>query len=377
MSVLDANKSQLTAASSVTAIVEALLERTDVSLCSLAEAGKVEEVALESVSLAITGIAPLDQADKTHLAFINNEKYRAQLSACKAGLVIMSEAFLDAGYRGYALVHENPYWLYAKFACAFQQQRLAPLEPSIAETAVIEAGAVVGEGCSIGHGTIVKAGATVGAGSEIAEHCLIDSNVQLGAGAKISAGAKLLRDCVIGDDVFVDANAVIGSEGFGYAPYQESGSLRWQRIAQLGKVVIGDRASIGASTTIDRGALDDTVIGNDVIIDNQVQVAHNTRIGDGTAIAGCVGIAGSSVIGKRCSIGGGAGIAGHLSIADDTVVLGMTLINKSVKKSGVYASGTGMQAAGQWRKSAVRFTQLDTMHQRIRALEASRAESNE
>jgi len=218
-------------------------------------------------------------------------------------------------------------------------------------------------------GAVIEAGVVIGDGSTIGHNSVIEKNAKIGLRAKIGAGAKVLRACVLGDDVTLDAGAVVGSEGFGFAPYQQEGGLRWQRIAQLGNVTIGDRVYIGANTTIDRGAIDNTVIADDVIIDNLVQVAHNCHIGKGTAIAGCAGLAGSSVIGERCSIGGGAGIAGHLHVADDTTVLGMTLINKSVTEKGVYASGTGMQPAELWRKSAVRFTQLEKLNQRVRQLE--------
>ena len=332
--------------------------------------------------LVIDGIAPLDSAGPFDLSFITNARFKPQLMVSTAGLVIMNEGFL-VDFEGLALVHKNPYWVYAHAACLFEQARDTRLDrgftSGVAGSAVVAGTADVSASCSIGHGAVISDRVLIDENTVIGEQVFIGDGVKIGARCRIAPGAKILQDCVLGDDVFIDSGAVIGSEGFGYAPYQsaENGSRRWQRIAQLGKVVIGSRVSIGASTTVDRGALDDTVIGDDVIIDNQVQVAHNTRIGAGSAIAGCVGIAGSSIIGERCNIGGGAGIAGHLSIADDTVVLGMTLINKTVKHAGVYASGTGMQDAGQWRKSAVRFTQLDELHNRVKALERARVETSE
>ena len=211
----------------------------------------------------------------------------------------------------------------------------------------------------------------IGDAVEIGPNTVIESGVCIGDDVYLAANVCIGYGVTLGNNVRVQAGAVIGSEGFGYAPEYnaERQSIDWNRIAQLGTVIIGHRVEIGANTTIDRGALDNTVIEDDVIIDNQVQIAHNVIVGSGTAIAGCVGIAGSAKIGRRCSIGGGAGIAGHLSIADDTTVLGMTLINRSVTTSGVYASGTGMQPADKWRKSAVRFTQLETLNKRIKVLE--------
>ncbi len=353
-----------------------LIRETSAVLVSLSDGEKVKEHDTPNELLAaITGIAALDKATPSDLAFIINARYRDDLFASKAGVVIMSEGFAK-GYSGLALLHNNPYWVYARAACLFQEAHAkSPADDlgeqeRISRDAVISRTAELGENVSVAAGAVIEEGAKLGDNCSLAANSVVAAGAVLGSGVKLGVGAKVLNGCILGDDVMLDAGAVVGSEGFGFAPYHHQDQLYWQRIAQLGIVRVGNRVYIGANTTIDRGAIDDTVVGDDVIIDNQVQIAHNCIIGRGTAIAGCVGMAGSSIIGERCSIGGGAGIAGHLSVADDTVVLGMTLINKSVKEKGVYASGTGMQSAEQWRKSAVRFTQLEKLNQRVRALEA-------
>lgn len=351
---------------------ERLIAETGAKLVSVRSGIIVGGTEADSDTLAgLSGIAPLSKATVGDLAFITNVRFREELLASKAGVVIMSEGFAE-GYSGKALIHENPYWVYAKAACLFQEgleSVCSKSESEIADSASLSPAAQLGKGVSVGAGAVVADGAVVGDYCVLGPNTVVEKNVRLGHGVRLAAGAKVLQDCIIGDDVTLDSGVVVGSEGFGFAPHHENDQLRWQRIAQLGIVNIGSRVYIGANTTIDRGAIEDTIIEDDVIIDNQVQIAHNCRIGKGSAIAGCVGMAGSSIIGERCSIGGGAGIAGHLSIADDTTVLGMTLINKTVKKRGVFASGTGMQVADQWRKSAVRFTQLEELNQRVRKLE--------
>ena len=223
---------------------------------------------------------------------------------------------------------------------------------------------------------VIEAGATLGPAVVIGPNCVVGANSQLGAGCRLMAQVTLGRGVVLGESVQVWPGAVIGGDGFGFAVDPESATgeqerYRWQRIAHLGTVRLGNRVSIGSYTTIDRGSLGDTVIEDDVIIDNLVQVAHNVVIGRGTAIAGCAGIAGSARIGRYCSIGGAAGIKGHITIADGTTILGQTLVNKSIIEPGAYASGGRMQEATRWRKNAVHSTRLDELNRRVRALERS------
>ena len=324
---------------------------------------------ISAAEISVTGIAPLATATQQQVSFLSNRKYRPQLETTQAAAVIL-DSDSAAHCPVHCLVHSNPYLAFARLSHAFSTRPSAAA--GIHPSAHISDSASVGKAASIGAGVVIMEGVSIGDQVTIGPNTVIEADVVIGDRVTLMANVTLYHAVTIGSDVTVHAGAVIGSDGFGYAPNPELGDSHgygWQKIAQLGSVSIGNRVEIGANTTIDRGALDDTVIEDDVIIDNQVQIAHNCVIGKGTAIAGCVGMAGSSGIGNYCSIGGGAGIAGHLSIADGTTVMGMTLINRSVTKPGAYASGTGMQDASSWRKSAVRFTQLDSLNQRVKALE--------
>ncbi len=318
----------------------------------------------------VNGIAPLAIATPSQVSFLSNSRYRPQLLNTKAAAVIVNADSTDDCPVN-CLLHSNPYLAFAKLSHYFDTRPAADLQ--IHPSAVIADSATIGEGASIAPGVVIMEGVTIGRNARISANTVIESAVSIADNVQLMANVTLYHGVVLGSDVCIHSGSVIGADGFGYAPdtQRTEQGFGWQKIAQLGAVTIGNRVEIGANTTIDRGALDDTIIEDDVIIDNQVQIAHNVVIGRGTAIAGCVGIAGSAIIGKYCNIGGGSGIAGHLSIADGTSVMGMTLINRSVKKPGTYASGTGMQSAASWRKSAVRFTQLEALNQRVKELEKS------
>jgi len=315
-----------------------------------------------------TGISTLQQAGPTDISFLSNRKYRKDLVETSALAVILHESML-AECPTHALVHPDPYQAYATLSRLLEKRPRTP--EGIHSAADVDSTAIIGQQVCIAAGVVIGPGVRLGDEVEIAANTVVEADSVIGNNVFLAANVSIGYAVRLGDNVRVQAGTVIGSEGFGYAPEYsaEKNTVSWNRIAQLGSVIVGNNVEIGANTTIDRGALDDTVIEDNVIIDNQVQIAHNVTIGSGTAIAGCVGIAGSAKIGKRCSIGGGAGIAGHLSIADDCTVLGMTLINRSVRQPGIYASGTGMQPAQKWRKNAVRFTQLESLNRRVQELE--------
>ncbi len=320
----------------------------------------------KSEELQIKGIATLSCAQKDQLSLYTNKRYLPDLKNTNAAVVLLREEDL-ALCPVNALVLPDPYLSYAKVSTLFLNRR----SYTHSQNARIAEDAIIGKDVNLAEGVVIGSGAKVGNNVEIGSNVVIEEGAEIGDNVLIHSNVTICYNVKIGNDVTIQAGAVIGSDGFGYAPQfnPEVNQLRWHKIAQLGSVTIGDRSQIGANTTIDRGALNDTCIGNDVIIDNLVQIAHNCVIGDGTAIAGCVGLAGSSIVGERCNIGGGVGIAGHLEIASDTTILGMSLINKSITLPGVYASGTVMQTAKDWRKSAVRFTQLDELNKRLSALE--------
>ena len=305
-------------------------------------------------------IAPLDVAGPGDLAFLANPKYRHLLATTRASAVIVAPSVSDCPVL--AIIVPQPYLYFARVA-----QWMNPPLPVVAGR---HASAVIlGEvdaSTSVGPNVWVGAGARVGAGVVIGANCSIAEGVQIGEGTRLFANVSIYANCVIGARAVIHAGAVIGGDGFGYAR-EDDGA--WLKIPQVGRVVIGDDVEIGACTTIDRGAMLDTIIEDGVKLDNQIQVAHNVRIGAHTAIAGCAGIAGSTSIGKRCTIAGAAMISGHLSICDDVTVSAGTLIAKSITKPGIYTGGVPFLEHSNWLKNFSKLRHLDAMADKIRALE--------
>lgn len=305
-------------------------------------------------------IAPLDIAGPGDLAFLANPKYRHQLATTQASAVIVAPSVDDCPVL--AIVVPQPYLYFARVA-----QWMNPPPPVVAgchASAVIEG--EVDPSASVGANVWISAGARVGASSMIGANCSIGDNVQIGAGVRLFPNVSIYADCVIGARTVIHSGAVIGGDGFGYAPEVDRS---WLKIPQIGRVVIGDDVEIGAGTTIDRGTLLDTVIEDGVKIDNLVQIAHNVRIGANTAIAGCTGIAGSTTIGKRCTLAGAAMISGHLTICDDVNVSAGTLVAKSITQAGTYTSGVPFLEHSNWLKNFSKLRHLDAMADKIRALE--------
>lgn len=330
---------------------------------SLAEiAAAVSGRIMGNSSRVVHAIAPLDRASKDHISFLSNDRYQHYLAECKAAVMVTESQAENCG--GDHIVVDDPYLAYAQISPLFDT-RPVPAQ-GVHPSAVVSADVVLGDQVSIGAHAVLEPGVIVGAGTSIGAGSVIGAGTVIGCECRVAANVSIMHSVLIGDQVQIESGAVIGADGFGFAP---SGT-GWQKIHQLGTVKIGDKVYIGASTTIDRGALDDTVICDGVIIDNQVQIAHNVVIGENTALAGCVGIAGSAVIGANCSLGGGVGVAGHLSICDNVHLTGMTLVSASIKKPGQYSSGTAMSDTKRWRKNAVRFLQLDELARKVRALES-------
>ncbi len=307
-------------------------------------------------------IATLERADATQISFLTNSKYGAKLAQTRAGAVILGEADAQATELP-RIIAKNPYAYFARVS--------ALLNPAVKADSGIHPSAVIGKGAQIDPSACIAATAVIGAGAVIGAHSVIGEGCFVGDGTVIGSGVRLYprvviyHGCVIGDNLIAHSGAVIGSDGFGFA--NEDG--RWIKIPQIGRVVIGCDVEIGANTTIDRGALDDTVIEDGVKLDNQIQIAHNVRIGAHTVIAGCVGIAGSTTIGKHCQIGGSAGILGHLQIADNVAISSFTLIGKSIREAGSYAAIYPFGKTEDWRKNAVHLRHLDEMAKRIKTLE--------
>jgi UDP-3-O-[3-hydroxymyristoyl] glucosamine N-acyltransferase len=309
----------------------------------------------------IDGVATLATAGPREIAYVTSDRYAAQLATTAAGAVILSPAHV-ALCRGDALVASDPRLAFARAA-----QFLYPVmhHTGVHPTAVVHPSARVASSAWVGPLAILEAHAEVAERCQIGPGCYVGEGARIGADTRLSAHAVLAARCVLGERVLVHPGAVIGADGFGFARDGE----RWVKVPQLGRVVVGDDVEIGANTTVDRGALDDTVIGNGVKLDNLIQIAHNVRIGDHTAIAAQVGIAGSTVIGKRCTIAGQAGIIGHLEIADDVHITATSMVTNSIREPGVYSSGLKAVPAEEWRRNAVRLGQLDEIARRLKKLE--------
>ena len=321
--------------------------------------------------LRITGLSTLKNAGPGQLAFLANEKYHSQLGCSNAAAVIVAAKHLAiepspeaAHFNGTVLIVDNPYLGYARISQWFDPAPQAV--PGVHPSAVIADSAMVADDAMVAANVVIEADVVIGAGCYLGAGTYIGARSQLGDNTRISANVSIYHDVVIGRNAVVHSGTVIGADGFGFAP---DGAGQWQKIYQIGGVVIGDNVEIGAGSTIDRGALDDTRVGNGVIIDNQVLIAHNVVIGENTAIAGQSAIAGSASLGKNCTLAGGAGIVGHIDICDNVTILARGLASKSITEPGVYGSGMPLMKVRDWRKNAVRMTQVDSMARRIKDLE--------
>lgn len=311
--------------------------------------------------VAVSGVATLASAKPGQLSFLSNPRYRAQLAQSGAGVVVMRAADAEE-YPGTALVATDPYVAFARIAALFDPP--PPLRPGVHASAVVDPSAGVDPQaqvdafCSIGARARIEAGAVVGPGCVIGDDCVV------GEGCVLVARVTLVRRVRLGRRVLIHPGAVLGADGFGLA--MDAG--RWIKVPQQGGVVVGDDCEIGANTTIDRGAIEDTTLEEDVRLDNQIQIGHNVRIGAHTAMAGCAAVAGSAVIGRYCLVGGAAGILGHLEVCDRAVITAMSLVTHSIREPGEYSSGTPLMANREWRRNAARFRQLDTLARRVTAL---------
>jgi UDP-3-O-[3-hydroxymyristoyl] glucosamine N-acyltransferase len=313
-------------------------------------------------AVQVRQVATLETAAPDTIAFFANERYLAQLKSTQAGAVIVGlplRGTLDIPH----IVAGNPYAYFARVSALFNppDAQSAGRHPA----AVIDQHARIGVAVHVGPNAVIEANADIGDGCSIGAGSYVGPGVVIGAEGVIYPNVSIYRDCVIGRRVIIHSGAVIGADGFGIAMDGE----RWIKVPQIGRVSIGDDVEIGANTTIDRGAIDDTVIEDGVKLDNQIQVGHNVRIGAHTAIAACVGIAGSSRIGRYCRIGGASGIAGHLSIADRVEISAHTLITKSISEAGTYTGAYPFESNRDWRRNAASLRSLGELASRVRAIE--------
>lgn len=326
-------------------------------------------------SIRIQGLGSLRSAGPTEISFLSNPKLHAELSDTRAAAVILTkEAWTelqavtkDIGFQ--PVLCDAPYVMYALLAQWFDQHRLHDLPTGIHPTAIVDPAAVIGTGVSVGPYCVIEAGAQIGNGSRLGAHTIVGSNSVLGADCLLHARVTLYHGVTVGDRAILHSGVVLGADGFGFAPDPRTDAGGWIKIAQLGGVWVGDDVEIGANTTVDRGALENTRIGHGVKLDNQIMIAHNVQVGDHTAMAACVGVAGSTQIGKRCIIGGAAMLSGHLTLGDDVHVSGGTAITSSVPKAGRYTGVYPYSDHRDWQKNAAVLTQLSSVRQRLRKLE--------
>lgn len=304
----------------------------------------------------IKWIATLKDARSGDISFLANRQYARYLPGTGATAVILQEKDL-ANCPTHAIVVDDPYLAYAKIAQKIVGVVSEQVPSGVSEQAYIDSSAEISPQASIGAFAVICAGAVIESGVQIGAHAYVGREVRIMKGANVYPHVTLYDGTIIGQRSIIHSGVVIGSDGFGIAMDRSSG--RWIKVPQVGRVLIGNDVEIGANTTIDRGAIGDTVIEDNVKLDNQIQVGHNVQIGESTAIAGCVGIAGSTKIGKHCLIGGGAGIAGHIELVDNVVVSGMTMVTKSILKPGMYSSGMPARENRQWRKNLARFNNLE------------------
>jgi UDP-3-O-[3-hydroxymyristoyl] glucosamine N-acyltransferase len=298
--------------------------------------------------LGIQGLASLETAGPQHLSFLSNPKYEGQLAASKAGCVIVSAKMRAiAVSRGACIVSDQPYLYFARLTQLWKQRLVRPARPKIHPSAVIDPDAFV-------HPT-----------AQVGPLCVIDRGARIGADTELKSRVTVGEDCVLGERCLIHPGVVIGADGFGFAP---NGGA-WEKIEQLGAVRIGNDVEIGANTCIDRGALQDTVIGDGVKLDNLIQIGHNVQIGNHTAMAGCAGVAGSAVIGAHCTLGGGAIVLGHLSLADGVNISAASVVTRSIRKPGHYTGMFPLDDNAAWEKNAASLKQLHSLRDRIRALE--------
>jgi UDP-3-O-[3-hydroxymyristoyl] glucosamine N-acyltransferase len=326
----------------------------------------------------VTGLAPLDHAQAHQLSFLANPKYLSQVETTGAAAVLITPAAFETvanrDTRAFVLT-PNPYAYFARVAQLFLALAQPAAPSGIHASAVIDPSAQVAASASIGAHVVIEAGAVIGEGVQLDAHVFVGQGSRLGAHTRLYPRVTIYHGCQIGERAIIHSGAVIGADGFGFAPDFSAAGGAWVKIPQVGGVRIGADVEIGANTTIDRGAMADTVIDDDVKIDNLVQIGHNCRIGAHTVIAGCTGIAGSTTLGRHCVIGGAVGIGGHLTLGDGVTVAGKSSVTKSLSQAGTYASTFPAIPSADWNRNAALMRNLDKMRARLKQLELALTEA--
>ena len=325
----------------------------------------------------IRGLGSLSSARAEEISFLSNPKLQEQLDSCQAAAVIVTPAIWEAHLKGKALgfvpvLCSEPYLMYALLAQWFDRHRLEKLPTGVHPTAVIADTAHLEEGVNIGPHCVIEDGVHIGRGTRLGPGCVIGAGSSLGQNCLLHARVTLYHGVHVGDRAILHSGCVLGADGFGFAP-DPRGEGAWAKIAQLGGVVLGNDVEIGANTTVDRGALENTTLGDGVKLDNQIMIGHNCQVGDHTAMAACVGVAGSTIIGKRCTLAGAAMTAGHLTLGDDVHISGATAVTSSILKPGRYTGVFPYSDHSNWQRNAAVLPQLNALRRRLRALEREKA----
>ena len=337
-------------------------------------------------SLVLLGLAPIERAQASQISFLSNPLYRQQASDSDAGALIVSQADFDFLQTNNSLksakrvyfVAKNPYATFARMAQHFARQSAPIHESGIHPSAAIDSTAIIPNSCHIGPFVQIGPGVILGERVVLLGHISVARNSHIAADTLIYPNVSIYSEIKIGERCIIHSGAVIGADGFGFAPDFSAAGGEWVKIPQTGGVSIGNDVEIGSSTTIDRGAMSDTVIGAGTKIDNQVQIAHNVTIGSCCVIAGCAAISGSTKIGNFCIIGGAANFAGHLTIADRTTISGNTSIIRSITEPGQHFTGVyPSMLHSAWEKNAAILRGLDKIRQRLRILDKSKNSESE
>ena len=326
------------------------------------KAGMPELEVAGDPATVIRGVCTLSPGEPGCLSFLANPRYRPQLAATRAEAVVLSKRDA-AGHAGNALVAKDPYLAFARIAAVFD--RSDDFVPGVHPSAVVAPGLTIPASSHVGANSVVMEGASVGGSVYLGPGCVVGRNAVIGDGGRIQGNVFIGDRVRIGKRVRISAGAVLGSRGFGLA----RGPAGWEELPQTGTVVIGDDVEIGAGTTVDRGALGDTVLEDGVKLDNQIQIAHNVHVGAHTVMAAFSGIAGSARIGARCMIGGCSCINGHIEIADEVVIIGFSMVTKSITEKGQYGSGFPAQPAREWRRGVAGVRRIGVMEDRLAELE--------
>ncbi|MDP2034754.1 MAG: UDP-3-O-(3-hydroxymyristoyl)glucosamine N-acyltransferase [Polaromonas sp.] len=329
-------------------------------------AGEFEARLVGDPDVLIQRLAPLESAGPAELSFLSHIKYQGQLGQSAAACVVVGpQAEPAATLRGACIVVGDPYLYFARITQLWKKHHQLADAGGIHPSAFVDPSAQLAGDVSVGAFACIGAHAVVGAGARIGEHVVLGREVRVGAGTRLAARVTVADACTIGERCIVHPGAVIGADGFGFAPHDGA----WVKIEQLGAVRIGNDVEIGANTCIDRGALQDTVIEDGVKLDNLIQIGHNVRIGRHSALAGCVGVAGSASIGAHCTVGGGAVVLGHLSLADHVHVSAASVVTRSIRKPGHYTGLFPIDDNASWEKNAATLKQLHGLRERLKLLE--------